>query len=307
MIALPGLRALRASRPDAEITLVGRGAFLPLLQEWGVADRFHALPPKGFAYLAHFHRLRRDFPDVWILLTNSLRGDLEAWLSRVPQRFGIVRPHRRRPLLTHAYRVPESFDESRHHQLELWEAFLKSFGLARPLDRTPISRCGQERAADAAGAGKIGLIPGSENEPGKRWPASHWLRLIGALKDQDFTLFGTEGDQPAAEAIAAAAIAAGTPRSRIQNLAGRTTLQEFARSLGTCRLVVANDSGGMHLANALGVPVIGLFGPTNPLRTGPVFSAPFRILQPLHCPPAGGGALSDLAPETVAEAVRGFA
>ena len=63
-------------------------------------------------------------------------------------------------------------------------------------------------------------------------------------------------------------------------------------------------AGCMHLANALGVPLIGLFGPTNPVRTGPVFSSPARILQPPGCPPTGGGNLADLTPATVATALR---
>jgi ADP-heptose:LPS heptosyltransferase len=60
----------------------------------------------------------------------------------------------------------------------------------------------------------------------------------------------------------------------------------------------------MHLANFLGVPAIALFGPTNPVRTGPVFSAPFEILQPPGCPATGGGTLADLAPETVLAAIH---
>jgi ADP-heptose:LPS heptosyltransferase len=60
----------------------------------------------------------------------------------------------------------------------------------------------------------------------------------------------------------------------------------------------------MHLANALGVPLIALFGPTNPLRTGPIFSAPIRVLQPPGCPPTGGGSLLNLDPTTVIVAVR---
>jgi ADP-heptose:LPS heptosyltransferase len=60
----------------------------------------------------------------------------------------------------------------------------------------------------------------------------------------------------------------------------------------------------MHLANALGVPLIALFGPTNPLRTGPIFLAPTRILQPPGCPPTGGGSLLNLDPTAVIVAVR---
>ena len=59
----------------------------------------------------------------------------------------------------------------------------------------------------------------------------------------------------------------------------------------------------MHLANALGVPVLALFGPTNPLRTAPVFPAPVRVLQPAGCPPTGGGNLADLSPDAVLAAV----
>jgi ADP-heptose:LPS heptosyltransferase len=59
----------------------------------------------------------------------------------------------------------------------------------------------------------------------------------------------------------------------------------------------------MHLANALGVPLVALFGPTNPIRTRPVFDAPCTILQPPGCPPAGGSPLADLRPEQVVEAV----
>jgi heptosyltransferase-2 len=91
---------------------------------------------------------------------------------------------------------------------------------------------------------------------------------------------------------------------RIENLAGRTDLAAFAGQLATCDLLVTNDTGGMHLANALGVPLIALFGPTNPVRTGPVFDTPFQILQPPGCPPTGGVPLAGLTPESVIAAVR---
>ncbi|MEI6358390.1 MAG: glycosyltransferase family 9 protein, partial [Verrucomicrobiota bacterium] len=100
------------------------------------------------------------------------------------------------------------------------------------------------------------------------------------------------------------AVAAGFDPSRVEDLAGRTSLTEFAARLHACRVLVTNDTGGMHLANALGVPLLALFGPTNPLRTGPVFAGPARLLQPPGCPPTGGGALANLAPATVAAALH---
>jgi len=305
-MTLPLLRALRASRPDAEIILVAKEPFLPLLASWKVADRLHALPPRGWGYFAHFRRLRHSYPDVWLLFTHSPRGDLEARLAGAPQRFGIIRARRRRPLLSHAWRPPGDFAASHPHQFQLWTEFLRHFGLTSPADSAPVpasirpvphgpsdpvSRCRGDTPP-------IGLIPGSENSPEKRWPVTHWRRLIEMLPGERFVLFGTAND-----ALITAAIAAGFPPGRVEDLAGKTELTVFADCLRTCRLLVTNDTGGMHLANALGVPLVALFGPTNPLRTGPVFAAPAKILQPPGCPPVGGAPLADLQPETVLAAI----
>jgi ADP-heptose:LPS heptosyltransferase/lauroyl/myristoyl acyltransferase len=293
-MALPLLRALRSSRPDAEITLLAKAPFVPLLESLGVADLVRPLPPRGAGYFAHFAGLRASYPDVWILLTNSFRGDLEARLAACPQRFGIRRPGRSRPLLTAAYRPPDGFDEGHHHQLELWENFLRHFGLDAPLDFSPLAAA----PTDTPRRGPIGLIAGSENDPSKRWPAEHWRQLIEALPAESFVLLGTAGDAPIT-----ARIAAGLDPRRVTDLAGKTDLVGFAAALRACRLLVSNDTGGMHLANALGVPVIGLFGPTNPVRTGPVFASPHRVLQPAGCPPTGGSPLSGLKPAAVVAAV----
>jgi len=294
VMALPLLRALRASRPDAELTLIGRAAFAPLIEKSGVADRFEPLPPRGPGYFAHFWWWRARFPDSYLLFTNSLRGDLEAWLTRCPQRFGIVRRGKWRPLLTRGYRLPPDFDEKQNHQFVLWENYLRAFGLAVSPDRTPLQSAIQNPKSKT----RIGLIVGSENAPEKRWPVAHWRALIAALPQAWFVIFGTGGDAPIAAAVAEGL------GPRVENLAGRTDLPAFAGQLAACSLLVTNDTGGMHLANALGVPLIALFGPTNPVRTGPVFAAPFRILQPSGCPPTGGAALASLAPETVIAAVQ---
>ena len=292
VIALPLLRALRSSRPDAEITLLAQERYAPLLLSLGVADAVEPLPNRGKGGLAHFAAMRGRYPDTWILLTNSARGDLEALAAGCPQRFGIRRAGRPRPLLTHAYEVPPGFDEGRHHQLGLWESFLRHFGLEGPLDLSPLRRAG------GSPEGPIGLIAGSENSPEKRWPVGHWRGLVEAFPAERFVLLGT-----AADAAITAEIARGFG-DRVADLAGKTDLLGFSEKLAQCRLLVTNDTGGMHLANALGVPVLALFGPTNPIRTGPAFAAPHRILQPPGCPPTGGGRLQDLAPAAVEAAVR---
>jgi ADP-heptose:LPS heptosyltransferase len=233
-----------------------------------------------------------------VLFTNSVRGDLEAWLTRCPQRFGLVRPGKPRPLLTHAWRVPADFDERTNHELKLWENFLRHFGLAGTLDCTPLPR----RLPPAGDRPVIGLIAGSENTPAKRWPVAHWRELIRRLLAAEpgvrLVLFGTAADRPVT-----AAVTHGFDPECVVNTAGGTDLPAFMARLRECRLLVGNDTGGMHLANALSVPVIVLFGPTNPLRTGPVFTSRHGLLQPPGCPPTGGGDLADLTPATVFDAV----
>lgn len=293
VMALPLLRALRAARPDAELTLIGKGGFEPLVRQWDVCDVYEALPPRGRGYFRHFHRLRLRYPDTYLLFTNSFRGDVEAWLTRAPQRFGLVRPGKRRPLLTHAYTLPADYDEAQHHQLSLWTDFLAYFGLQRAPDTTA------RTPPPPDGPPVVGLICGSENTPAKRWPVPHWRALIEALPDTRFVLFGTPGDRALTTQIAA-----GLPPARVEDLAGKTDLPAYIARLRACHALVSNDTGGLHLANALGVPVVGLFGPTNPVRTGPVFAGPTVMLQPPGCPPTGGGSLENLAPATVADALR---
>lgn len=291
VMALPLLRAIRQGRPDAEITLLAKAQYRPLLEKLGLADRVLPLPRKGAGYFGHFWRLREQFPDCTILFTNSLRGDLEAWLTRSRQRFGIARPGKPRRLLTHRLRLTADYDEERHHQLGLWTSFLQQFGLNEAPDTTPLPTPRNARPV-------IGLICGSENNPEKRWPVERWRSLIAALPEREFLLLGTPNDRAITTAVAD-----GFGR-RVENRAGKTSLVEFADALAECALLVTNDTGGMHLANALGVPVVALFGPTNPVRTGPIFQAPVTILQPPGCPATGGAALVNLEPGTVIEAIR---
>jgi heptosyltransferase-2 len=294
VMALPLLRALRIARPDAELTFVAKAQFLPLLESLGLADRLRALPKKGGpAYFTEFRAARAEFIDCYLLFTNSTRSDLEAWCTGARQRFGVARPGQSRRLLTHRFKLPPDYDEAQHHQFELWTDFLKHFGLEEPPSLAPFSESAVRNPQSI-----IGLICGSENTPEKRWPVEHWRALIAGVPECKFALFGTPNDRAITDAVAAGF------GERVENLAGKTGLLEFAERLRACALLVANDTGGMHLANALGVPLIGLFGPTNPVRTGPIFASGVTILQPPGCPRTGGGSLSDLSAEAVVAALR---
>ncbi len=301
VMALPLVRALRAGRPDAHVTLLAKKAFVPLLESLGVAERVIALPGKGEPYRAFFRNLRTEYPDTHVLFTNSLRGDLEAWWMGAPQRFGMVRPGKFRPLLTSGWKLPASLDETREHQTRVWEKWLReAHGLKAPLDLAPF------RPASLIGEGpvanRVGLVCGTENFPAKRWPVERWreliTKLLAARPGAEIRLFGTANDLPITNEIAA-----GFDPARVLNLAGKTGLPDYCRELTRCSVLACNDTGGMHLANMLGVPVVAVFGPTNPVRTGPIFEARAVVLRPPGCPDTGGADIAGVSPDRVTAAV----
>jgi lauroyl/myristoyl acyltransferase len=119
--ALPVLRAIRAARPDFECTLIGQGAFEPLVEAEGVADRFLPLPKRGLGSLRAFYAMRLQYPDTFLVLSDRLQADWEAFLTRCPQRFGVERPGKRRRLLTNAFCVSEVPEADRNDEGLVWE------------------------------------------------------------------------------------------------------------------------------------------------------------------------------------------
>ena len=299
VMALPLIRAIVTERPDLQVSLVGQAHFMPLLGMLGVGGEFHSLPKKGTrGYYRHFRQFRKERPDRYLLFTNSLRGDLEAWMTGSRQRIGMVRPGKFRPLLSDRWQVPRGLDEDQVHQTRVWEQMLRHFGLREPLDFTPIRLPESGTTSPSSNrAPVIGLICGTENDPSKRWPVARWRELISMghqrWPESRIQLFGTARDADITRRVAADA------GPQVEDLAGKTNLVEFATALGHCALIVCNDTGGMHIANAIGVPVAGIFGPTNPLRTGPIFNAPVSVLQAPGCPQSGGAPIDGVRVEAV--------
>lgn len=305
VMALPLVRALRTARPEAEITLLAQRGFVPLLERLAVGDRVLTIPPRGKGYWSFFRRFKKQQPGEYILFTNSLRGDLEAWLAGGRQRYGILRKGKWRPLVSRGWRLPEGLDERAVHQTRLWERWWREAGLLPEgeLDLRPFVWAKEISEAEEISGPMIGMICGSENSPEKRWPVTHWQKLIELMGGSGkIRLFGTAKDRAITDAIVDGLST--QRKSQVENWAGRTDLLELCEALAECACVVCNDTGGLHLANMLGVPVAGIFGPTNPVRTGPIFAAPTQVLQPTGCPKTGGGNIEKVAPETVEAALR---
>jgi ADP-heptose:LPS heptosyltransferase len=307
---IPFIKAVRQSRQDAEITLLVNRQFTPLLEAFQVADRVLPIPKRSVYYFEKFLTFRHQFPDTYYQLTESYSADFEARLVNAPRRYGLVWPGTSRPLLTNSFEVDPGWDERKNHQVDLWKDFLGHFGLKDKINFSPMKvapgsevinplRCLQTESHDAP---YFGLICGAGNHPEKCWPVDYWVECVAALMDlypdSNICLFGTSADLPVSRKITEQF----EPGS-IHDFTGSTTLMQFVMALKSCSVVISNDCGGLHLANALGVPTVGLYGVTNPVYTKPTFDGLVRIVQPLDCPKHGGTSSNQICLSQVIEAI----
>ncbi|MGH7990408.1 MAG: lipopolysaccharide heptosyltransferase II, partial [Limisphaerales bacterium] len=126
----------------------------------------------------------------------------------------------------------------------------------------------------------FGLNPGAEYGPAKRWPVERFIAAAKEIQQRTncvWILFGGKNDLVIVNQIESAI---GNRQSAIFNLAGKTSLRELMALLKFCHVLLTNDTGPMHVAAALGVPVVAIFGSTSPELTGPIFSSNSKILKP---------------------------
>jgi ADP-heptose:LPS heptosyltransferase len=129
---------------------------------------------------------------------------------------------------------------------------------------------------------KIGLCPGAEYGPAKRWLHERFAEAaerIGAQSPVEWMLFGTAGDASAGEQIATAL------GNQSVNRIGQTTLDQLIEELHECRLLLTNDTGTMHLAALLGIRVVAIFGSTEPRLTGPLGNGHIILRHHVECSP----------------------
>lgn len=271
LMAWPALQLLRAQQPNVELTVLAKPHLLPL---WGLhAAPQHLLAVAG-TWATTLAILRGGFSAAY-LLPNSVRSALLPWLAAVPERIGLAGQWRRL-LLTEVVTPP--LETERRHQAWEYAAVLAPDAAALPPAHLELPAAARDAAAQQLGAlprPLIGVMPGAARGPAKRWPAERFAdaaRQLRATRGGSVVVMGGPGD-----AEACAAVAAGVGGG-VLNLAGATALPVWAALLAQCAVVLCNDSGGMHLAAAVGVPVVAVFGLTDPTRTGPL-GARCRVVQ----------------------------
>jgi len=275
VFTLPALNALRQTFPEAHITSVLRPHLAGLVEKSGLVDEIVHRPRGGpWRAAALGLRLRRIRPDLAVVFSQSATMALCAWLSGARRRVGYVDSDLCR-LLDHRVQVrgipcPEKVLRL-VRGLGLGPEKADYVGLIR------VSEADEEEAerrlsqCDMSGDGPlVALAPGEAGDrPYKSWSVDGFRELARSLAADEHArllVVGAERDRMLGGEVLADLEPA--PRERC-NLAGRTTPGQLAALLGRCDMLIGIDSGPMHVAAAMGTPVVALFGPTDPHRTGP--------------------------------------
>jgi heptosyltransferase-2 len=291
VMSLPALRALRERFPRACISILAKPWVADLYGREPFCDQLIPYEARSIGSKLRASRELRPFNfDCAILLQNAFEAAAIAWGARIPVRIGYARDGRS-PLLTQAIAVPRPGEIPRHERFYYLE-LLRRAGIIDAMPANDLIRLdGAAAARDAglrrlreAGLGEnvIGVSPGAAFGSAKRWlperfaeSANRVAREIGA----SVAVFGSKGERELCAAVT------GVLSVPARNFAGETSLGEFIDMAAACRVYLTNDSGAMHIASALGVPTVAIFGATDDIGTGPTGPRARVVREPVECSP----------------------
>ena len=262
VMGMPALQCFRRENPESKITVLTK---LGLKALWEMHPNIDDVLIMGKP-IPTARKLRGMHFDRSYIFPNSLRSAFVPWLAGVPNRRGF-RGHWRHLLLNEIITPPDGHQQYEYKAILGVEGELSAPQLNVPDKSTKaiIEKLSGYGVDDNAPL--ITLLPGAARGPSKRWPTEHFIELAKKLRSSagaSVILGGGPDDAVACDDIAAAA------GEGVFNLAGKTTVPEWSALLKISDCVVSNDSGGMHLATAVESPVVGIFGITDPEKTGPL-------------------------------------
>ena len=292
-MSLPALRAIRQRFPEANIAVLARPWVAALYEGERGIDR--VIPLEGATGLRDLavkrtavRALRSECFDLAVLFPNSFESAALVFASGVKRRVGYARDGRSF-LLTDAVALPKSGEIPRHERYYYLE-LLRRAGLIESLPEVPEIRL--DGADEARGRGQtlfaarglagpvIGVSPGAAYGGAKRWLPERFAAAARQLAERSggtVAVFGSAGERLMCEEVATACGG--------HNFAGETTLREYIDMTAACQVYLSNDSGAMHIASALGVPSVTVFGPTDETATGPCGPHAKLVREPVDCAP----------------------
>jgi heptosyltransferase II len=295
VMSIPALGAIRQRWPEAQITILARPWVGALYNGQPFVDRVmvHDGASRSPAAMERAARkLREEQFDCAVLLQNAFSAAWLVWRAKIPQRIGYARDGRR-IFLTQAVPVPRAGEIPTHESFYYLELLRRVGWLEKIPEVTQVSLClspGATETAEArlreagvrAEATRIAFAPGAAYGSAKCWPPERFAAVADALIDEfrvDVILFGASSEIEICREIA------NRMHHRPVNLAGKTSVGELPALFSRCNLFVGNDSGAMHVAAAVGVPVVAVFGSTDPHGTAPVTSRKELVQHRVACSP----------------------
>ena len=297
IMALPALRAVRARFSGAEITIIARPYVADIYRDQQICNQLISYDPYGIhAGFSGRERLAAELRmqkfDVALLLQNAFDAAWLAWRANIPERIGYARDGRSF-LLTKAVAIPKPGEIPAHEKFYYLELLRRAGWVDSLSDESFIAMAVPEekrcRAAEfLLGSGarphalRVAIGAGASYGSAKCWPPQRFAELATRLQSQgdaDIILFGTATEAAVSNAIAA------DMRRRPIDLTGKTLIAELPALLSQCHLFIGNDSGAMHVAAAVGLPVVSVFGPTDPLGTAPVTPRCTIVQEKPYCSP----------------------
>ena len=293
IMSLPAISAVRKTLPDAEISVLSK--------PW-VADIYRLSPdvdevipfqsPGDHDGITGKLRLACEIKeknfDIALLLQNAIEAAIIAWLARIPVRAG-YNSDGRGFLLTHSVQRTREIREI--HQVDYYLEMVKALGFhgekenIRLKIQDDLKRRAEELRLQHNITSKgplVGMAPGANYGPAKMWYPERFAAVADRLADEfsaEVMLFGSQKDRERTNLVK------GHAQHKLIDMAGETGLAEAIALIAGCDLFISNDSGLMHLAGALDVPLVAIFGSTNPVATSPVGEKSIVVYSDVDCSP----------------------
>jgi heptosyltransferase-2 len=323
VMSQPLLAAIKASYPHAVIDVLATPWVAPVyracseVNELIEADLRHGQLQWGLRRALAAQIKKRNYASCYVL-PNSLKSALIPWLANIPARIGYQGELRRFLLTKTKANSPKT---QRIPMVEHYANLCTPSGnlntTINPPYLVPMASALESARARLQAAGiqtdaLVVLCPGAEYGPSKRWPAAHFAALAQSILNAKSTASVVLLGSPSDRAIGNAIVSSAASQSRTFNWCGATSLDEAIAIISLCSKVVSNDSGLMHIAAALQVPQVAIFGSSDPNHTPPN-SAKASVISlhlpcsPCHqreCPLGHLNCLNQISPERVFAALQ---
>lgn len=295
VLCTPALHILRKSFPSASITALAKEWVAPALEANPDIDRIIAMREKE-SYFELIRKIAVDKFETGILFPNSFSSALLFRLAHIPKRVGYATDGRSL-LLTKRIKRPADFKKEHQvfYYIRLIERYLSA---TRNSNQTVIPDQEvaelvwnitekEEAQADELLQNNtlsqkrlIGINPGAAHGPAKRWFPERFAKVSDELAQKyEIAIFGSSHEREIAASITK------LMRFKPLNFAGKTSLRQLAALISRCVLFITNDTGAMHIAAAVGTPIVAIFGSTDSQRTAPWGNGHIIVQKKIRCSP----------------------